>query len=113
MKMKKVYKTAMGKEVDIHQLALINEKSIALGNANLNARGDQIDSRGNIVKKREDLAQEYYRANPKAVRDNIEISEDVAVQTTQPAQTIKAESKEDFETNTDENQQEKGKAKKK
>ena len=97
MKMKKVYKTAMGKEVDIHQLALINEKSIALGNANLNARGDQIDSRGNIVKKREDLAQEYYRANPKAVRDNIEISEDLT----------------QLDANSVKNNAEKGKAKRK
>ena len=66
---KKVYRTAMGREVDMQSLVLQNEKAVALGNANLNARGDQIDARGNIVKKREELAQDYYRANPKAVRD--------------------------------------------
>lgn len=66
---KRVHRTAMGKEIDMQTLMLQNEKAIALGNANLNARGDQIDARGNIVKKREELAQEYYRANPKAVRD--------------------------------------------
>lgn len=102
MKMKRVYKTAMGRELDIHQLGLINEKAIALGNANLNARGDQIDSRGKVIKKREELAQEYYRANPKAVRDNIEVSEDSnvlvgadpIVPITQP---IKSVSGEDFD----------------
>lgn len=66
---KKVHRTAMGREIDMQTLQLTNEKAIALGNANLNARGDQIDARGNIVKRREELAQEYYRANPKAVRD--------------------------------------------
>lgn len=66
---KKVHRTAMGKEIDMQTLMLQNERAIALGNANLNARGDQIDARGNIVKKREELAQDYYRANPKAVRD--------------------------------------------
>jgi len=71
MKVRKIYKTAMGKELDIHNLTMKNEKAIALGNANLNARGDQIDAKGKIVRKREQLAQDYYRANPKAVRDEI------------------------------------------
>jgi hypothetical protein len=66
---KKVYRTAMGKQIDMQTLMLQNEKTVALGNASLNARGDEIDSRGNIVKKREELAQDYYRANPKAVKD--------------------------------------------
>jgi hypothetical protein len=65
----KVYRSAMGKEIDMQTLMLQNEKTIALGNANLNARGDQVDARGNIIKRREDLAQDYYRSNPKAVRD--------------------------------------------
>ena len=60
----------MGKQIDMQTLMLQNEKTVALGNASLNARGDEIDSRGNIVKKREELAQDYYRANPKAVKDS-------------------------------------------
>ena len=76
MKQKKVYRTALGREIDIQQLALTNEKMVALGNANLNARGDQVDARGKVIKKREELAQEYYRTNPKAVRDESTLVED-------------------------------------
>ena len=76
MKPQRIYRTALGKEIDIQQLSLLNERTVALGNANLNARGDQVDAHGRIIKKREELAQEYYRSNPKAVRNDTEITED-------------------------------------
>ena len=85
MKQKKVYRTALGKEIDIQQLSLLNERAVALGNANLNARGDQVDAHGKIIKKREELAQEYYRSNPKAVRNDTAIVEDIFV--TKPLDT--------------------------
>jgi len=45
----KVYKTARGKSVDIGSLRLQNENVRAVGNMGVNARGDRIDSQGNII----------------------------------------------------------------
>lgn len=43
------YRTAQGKVLDISQLAAKNERIRAVGNMNVNARGDTIDSFGNII----------------------------------------------------------------
>jgi hypothetical protein len=44
------YKTAMGKTVDMSALAAKNEKTRAVGNMKVNARGDTIDAQGHITK---------------------------------------------------------------
>lgn len=44
------YRTAMGKMVDMSALASRNEKTRAVGNMKVNARGDTIDSQGRIIK---------------------------------------------------------------
>ena len=38
--MKRVYRTANGKNIDIDSLILVNEQTIAVGNMNVNARGE-------------------------------------------------------------------------
>lgn len=43
------YKTAMGKAVDMAALAAKNEKTRAVGNMSVNARGDTIDGTGKVV----------------------------------------------------------------
>jgi len=43
------YRTAQGKVVDMSQLAAKNEKTRAVGNMNVNARGDTIDGQGRII----------------------------------------------------------------
>jgi hypothetical protein len=46
-----MYRTAMGKSVDMNALRSKNEKVRAVGNVkNLNARGDTIDPQGRIIK---------------------------------------------------------------
>lgn len=57
-----------GKSVDMASLMAQNSQKIALGNANMNARGDIIGPGGKVVKPREQLAREYHRSNPKAVK---------------------------------------------
>jgi hypothetical protein len=44
------YRTAMGKTVDMAALAARNEKTRAVGNMKVNARGDSIDAQGRIIK---------------------------------------------------------------
>lgn len=44
-----VYRTALGKQVDMAALAAKNEKTRAVGNMRVNARGDSIDGHGRVV----------------------------------------------------------------
>ena len=44
------YRTAMGKSVDMAALTAKNEKTRAVGNMKVNARGDTIDAQGRIIK---------------------------------------------------------------
>lgn len=48
----KVYKTAMGKVVDMGALMLQNENVRAVGNMGVNARGDRIDSQNRVIDKK-------------------------------------------------------------
>jgi hypothetical protein len=40
--MKRTYRTAQGKMIDLDGLILTNEQTIAVGNMNVNARGDEL-----------------------------------------------------------------------
>lgn len=54
------YKTALGKVLDMSVLIAKNEKTRAVGNMKVNARGDTIDSKGNIVKRANEKANDNY-----------------------------------------------------
>lgn len=56
-----LHKTALGQRVNIDQLRLLNEKSVAIGNTNTNARGDQILTNGEIVKPRNQIMKDHYK----------------------------------------------------
>jgi hypothetical protein len=60
---KKIYRSANGKEVDMERLRSQNEMSLAVGNAKVNARGDEIGPGGKIIKRREDIQNDYYKGN--------------------------------------------------
>lgn len=73
--MGKIYRSMKGKPVDIEALRSRNELSIAVGNVNVNARGDELGPGGKIVKKREEVVAPYYENNPNAIPKNVEIAE--------------------------------------
>jgi len=64
------YRTMQGKLVDMDKLMQKHELTQAVGNANMNARGDKLGPGGKIVKTREQMVAEYYEANPKATSKN-------------------------------------------
>jgi hypothetical protein len=68
MKMGKTYRTMQGKEIDMEKLASANELTPAVGNAKVNARGDELGPGGKIIKKREDIMAEYYSKNSRSVK---------------------------------------------
>lgn len=57
---KKVHRSANGKIVDMDLLRQRNELVPAVGNARVNARGDELGPGGKIVRKREDVLQDFY-----------------------------------------------------
>ena len=68
---RKLYKSMQGKMVDMDLLRQRNELTPAVGNARVNARGDELGPGGKIIKKREDVLGEYYRDHPQAVPNEI------------------------------------------
>jgi hypothetical protein len=61
---RQVYKTAQGKTIDLDQLRLRNETTLAVGNVRVNARGDELGPGGRVIRKREDVMTEYYTGRP-------------------------------------------------
>jgi hypothetical protein len=62
---RKSYRSMLGTEVDMEKLRNQNELALAVGNARVNARGDEIGPGGKIIRKREEVMQEYYKGNTK------------------------------------------------
>ena len=57
---KRMYRTMQGRMVDIEKLRGANESTQAVGNMNVNARGDVLGPGGTIIKPKEKVMKEYY-----------------------------------------------------
>lgn len=55
-----IYQTAQGLQVNIDQMRILNEKSVAVGNMQVNARGDQVSRSGEIIKPRNEIMKDHY-----------------------------------------------------
>jgi hypothetical protein len=81
------FRTAMGKVVDMSALASRNEKTRAVGNMKVNARGDTIDGYGRVIKPVTAKVNEAYsntvgnrsshqlKAKPEPAKPKIDMSE--------------------------------------
>ena len=54
------HRTALGKTIDMGALIAKNEKTLAVGNMKVNARGDTVDSHGRIVKSVTEKVNDMY-----------------------------------------------------
>ena len=84
---RKVYKSMQGKSVDMDLLRQRNELTPAVGNARVNARGDELGPGGKIVKSREDSMRDYYEDNPQAAPDEVAQVEQPVEEVAEPVQT--------------------------
>lgn len=79
------YKSMQGKTIDMDLLRQRNELTPAVGNAKVNARGDELGPGGKIVRKKEDVLKEYYE-NSSSMPEEIAVKrapkEEVAQETT-------------------------------
>jgi hypothetical protein len=93
----KVYKSMQGKTIDLELLRQKNEMTPAVGNARVNARGDELGPGGKIIRKKEDILRDYYADNPATVPDEsvgkIVADEPVAVAQESKPKTTRAQKK--------------------
>ena len=68
-KAKRMYRTMQGKMVDIEKLRAANESIRAVGNMNVNARGDVLDRSGSVVQNKAEVMREYYEQPRGAASD--------------------------------------------
>ncbi len=65
---REVYRSANGKIVDMGALRLQNEKVRAVGNMKVNARGDEINELGQVIRKKTEQVNKQYQKQTKVTR---------------------------------------------
>lgn len=80
----KIYKTAMGKVIDMGALMLENENTRAVGNMGVNARGDLVDGSNTVIDSKPKQVQRQYRKQTSVTLSDIPTSTRSAKQTQQP-----------------------------
>lgn len=73
--MKKVYRSALGKAIDMDNLRLANEETIAIGNMKVNARGDELGPGGQVLRTRNQVMDDYYRLNTPMATDSAPVAD--------------------------------------
>ena len=91
----KIYKTSRGKPVDIGALRLQNEHVRAVGNMNVNARGDRIDAQGRVIDSRGEQLERTVRRTSNVSNGPVHGSMPDA--DTAPAPTLDPDPLEDFD----------------
>jgi hypothetical protein len=69
--MGKIYTSMQGKEIDMEKMTMRNELTPAVGNMKVNARGDELGAGGKVIRTREQILQDYYQNNPRAIKEEI------------------------------------------
>lgn len=75
---RKIYKTANGKQIDLDLLISRNELTPAVGNARVNARGDELGPGGKIIRKKEEILRDYYAKATGVKEENVKRPESKA-----------------------------------
>ena len=73
------YRSAHGKMIDIDKLRLMNEKTIAVGNMKVNARGDQLGQGGEVIATRNQAMNQQYKIHGTVVSDNMPVPQQLNV----------------------------------
>jgi hypothetical protein len=79
---RKTYRSMKGKVVDLDLLIKRNELTPAVGNARVNARGDELGPGGKIIRKREEVMQDYYKGSAPVVHESAEVDAPVETKLT-------------------------------
>ena len=85
---KKQYRSAMGKTVDMGALQLQNETVRAVGNMNVNARGDTLNSNNQIIDKKSQQVRRQYRRQSNVTNQEITTSNVALRKANQPVTEV-------------------------
>jgi hypothetical protein len=85
---KKQYRSAMGKTVDMGALQLQNENVRAVGNMNVNARGDTLNSNNQIIDKKSQQIRRQYRRQSNVTNQEITTSNVALRKANQPVTEV-------------------------
>jgi len=85
---KRMYRTMQGRMVDIEKLRAANETVQAVGNMNVNARGDVLGPSGQIATKKETVIKKYYEHPKGMVDDTPARAKPAPAPRTPPKQTV-------------------------
>ena len=88
---KKQHKSLRGKNVDMELLRKRNELTPAVGNARVNARGDELGPNGTIIRKREEIVADHY--SQAGTAEHSQAPAPTVVEETPVEPTIKAKKK--------------------
>lgn len=81
------HRSMRGTYVDMDAMRVSNETTIAMGNSNMNARGDILDSNGNVSIRREQIIQAYNKQNIQGVK-RVSLKETLPDQFETPQQAV-------------------------
>jgi len=84
---KKMYRSMQGKMIDIEKLRAANENVQAVGNMNVNARGDVLGAGGKIVTPKETIISKYYE-QPKGMVSDTPASKPMPAPRRQPPKQV-------------------------
>lgn len=93
---RKQYRSAQGKMVDMDLLRQKNELTPAVGNAKVNARGDELGPGGKIIRRKEDIDADYYADNPQSMPNEEAVvmpNEEAVVEKEEPRTRTRAQKK--------------------
>ena len=84
---KRMYRSMQGRMIDIEKLRAANESVQAVGNMNVNARGDVIGAGGKVVTPKETVIKKYYE-QPKGMVSDTPRSKPMPAPKQPPKQTV-------------------------
>jgi outer membrane biosynthesis protein TonB len=85
---KKMYRTMQGRMVDIEKLRAANESVQAVGNMNVNARGDVLGAGGQVVTPKEQIIKKYYEQPKGMVSDTPTRGKPMPAPKQEPVKTV-------------------------
>ena len=85
---KRMYRTMQGRTVDIEKLRAANESVQAVGNMNVNARGDVLGKGGQVITPKETVMRKYYEEPKGMVDDTPTKNKPTPAPTVEPLKTV-------------------------
>jgi len=85
---KRMYRTMQGRMVDIEKLRAANESVQAVGNMNVNARGDVLGAGGQVVTPKEQIIKKYYEQPKGMVSDTPSRGKPTPAPKAEPVKTV-------------------------